>query len=84
MNSLEVQMCLIDQEINMLVSKKNLIDIRLSELYEQREDLVTEWENQELLVQRPRKDSYNLNEVKVMTRKEMEELFKEVCGNDPI
>lgn len=50
MNRLEVQMCLIDHEINELVSKKNLIDIRLNELYEQREDLVTEWYNQEALV----------------------------------
>ena len=46
MNRLEVQMCLIDQEINQLVSKKNLIDIRLGELYEQREDLFVEWQNQ--------------------------------------
>lgn len=50
MNRLEVQMCLIDHEINELVSKKNLIDIRLTELYEQREDVVTEWYNQEALV----------------------------------
>lgn len=82
MNRLEVQMCLIDHEINELVSKKNLIDIRLTELYEQREDVVTEWENQELLVKRPRKDSYHLNEIKVMTRKEIDELVEGVRNGD--
>ena len=73
MNRLEVQMCLIDHEINQLVSKKNLIDIRLTELYEQREDLVTEWYNQEALVK------HNDGTYEQMT---IEEVLKEMENNN--
>lgn len=73
MNRLEVQMCLIDHEINELVSKKNLIDIRLNELYEQREDLVTEWYNQEALVK------HNDGTYEQMT---VEEVLKEMENNN--
>ncbi|MBQ2654059.1 MAG: hypothetical protein IJF83_10925 [Methanobrevibacter sp.] len=76
MNRLEVQMCLIDQEINQLISRKNLIDIRLSELYEQREDVVTEWENQEAFV----KNCYSLN--CKMTRKELQKVVEELKNGD--
>ena len=47
MNKLELNMFLIDHEINKLVSKKNLIDIRLDELYQLRENLVCEWKKSE-------------------------------------
>lgn len=80
MNRLEVSMCLIDQEIDNLVSKKNLIDIRLNELYQRREDLVTEWNNQEGLV------FDNTNKfVGKMTRKEAKErekMFNELFGEN--
>ncbi len=76
MNRLEVQMCLIDHEINELVSKKNLIDIRLTELYEQREDVVTEWYNQEAIVRRDDKI------ICKMTRKEAKELLEELQNGD--
>ena len=39
-------MALIDQEIDKLISRKKLIDIRLTELYEAREDAYTDYENQ--------------------------------------
>lgn len=80
MDRLEVSMCLIDQEIDNLVSKKNLIDIRLNELYQQREDLVTEWNTQLVRVTRSQKDSYKDKE-DVMTRKEADELYKELSSD---
>ena len=59
MNKLEVSMCLIDHEIDMLVSKKNLIDIRLTELYQRREDLVAEWEELNKPLVKDEKDMIN-------------------------
>ena len=41
-----MKMVLIDQEIDKLVSKKKLIDIRLTELYEAREDAFIDYETQ--------------------------------------
>lgn len=79
MNRLEVQMCLIDQEINQLISRKNLIDIRLNELHEQREDLVIEWENQEGFIRR------SDGRIEKITRKdsiEMQELYDEMFGEE--
>lgn len=40
-----VSMCLIDHEIDNLVSLKKMIDNRLVELYASREDLYVEYEN---------------------------------------
>lgn len=79
MNRLEVSMCLIDQEIDNLVSKKNLIDIRLTELYQKREDLVTEWYNQEGFIR------HDDGRIEKITRKEAEErakLFGELFGDE--
>lgn len=79
MNRLEVSMCLIDQEIDNLVSKKNLIDIRLTELYQKREDLVTEWNNQEGFIR------HDDGRIEKITRKEAEErakLFGELFGDE--
>lgn len=42
---LEVKMSLIENEIDKLISEKNLIDIRLNELYENMDDLIVEWKN---------------------------------------
>ena len=38
-------MSLIENEIDKLISEKNLIDIRLNELYENMDDLIVEWKN---------------------------------------
>lgn len=45
MSYLETKMAILDYKIDELVSKKKQIDIRLMELYEEREDVFTEYEN---------------------------------------
>lgn len=44
-NDLMLKIVLIDYEIDKLVSMKKHIDIRLTELYEQREDVVVDFDN---------------------------------------
>lgn len=46
MSYLETKLAILDYKIDELVSRKNRIDIRLMELYEEREDLVVEYELQ--------------------------------------
>lgn len=44
MSYIETQIAIMDYKIDELIAKKKLIDIRIAELYEQREDLITELE----------------------------------------
>ena len=45
MSYLETKIALIDYRIDELISQKKQIDQRLTELYEEREDLFVEYEN---------------------------------------
>ena len=46
MSYLETKIAILDYKIDELISQKKQIDQRLTELYEEREDLFVEYENQ--------------------------------------
>lgn len=46
MSYLETKIAILDYKIDELISQKKQIDQRLTELYEEREDLFIEYENQ--------------------------------------
>lgn len=45
MSYLETKIAILDYKIDELVSQKKQIDLRLTELYEEREDLYVDYEN---------------------------------------